>query len=100
MMQLLLVAIGGAFGSVARYGVGMAAASWLGLAFPAKTPAVVVGRMYRETAATMTMSDVREQLQHAGLDPVVKDPQAFRAYVKTELAKWTKLIKDAGIAAE
>ena len=34
MMQLLLVAIGGAFGSVARYGVGMAAASWLGLAFP------------------------------------------------------------------
>ncbi len=44
MMQVLLVALGGAVGSVARYGVGFAAARWLGLAFPWGTLAVnIVG---------------------------------------------------------
>ena len=44
MMQVLLVALGGAVGSVARYGVGIAAARWFGLAFPWGTLAVnVVG---------------------------------------------------------
>ena len=78
---------------------GFEASGWLGFAFPAKTPAAIVGRMYQETVATMALPDVLEQLQHAGLDPELKDPQAFRGYFKTELAKWTKLIKDAGITA-
>ena len=76
---------------------GFEASGWLGFAFPAKTPAAIVGRMYKETVATMAMPDVLEQLQNAGLDPALKDPQAFRSYFKTELAKWTRLIKDAGI---
>ena len=42
----------------------------------------------------------REQLQNAGLEPAVKDTEAFRGYIKSELAKWTKLIKDAGIKAD
>lgn len=42
MIQVLLVALGGAVGSVARYGVGLAAARWLGLAFPWGTLAVNV----------------------------------------------------------
>ena len=76
---------------------GFEASGWLGFAFPAKTPAAIVGRMYKETAAAMAMPDVLEQLQNAGLDPELKDPQTFRSYFKTELAKWTRLIKDAGI---
>lgn len=84
--------------SIAESGyAGFEANGWLGLAFPANTPAAILGRMYKKAAATMAMSEVREQLQHAGLDPELKDPQVFRGYVKTELAKWTKLIKDAGI---
>lgn len=78
---------------------GFEASGWLGLAFPAKTPAAIVGRMYKETAAVMALPDVLEPLQNAGLDPELKDPQAFRAYVKTELTKWTRLIKAAGITA-
>jgi CrcB protein len=46
MMQVLLVALGGAVGSVARYGVGIAAARWLGIAFPWGTLAVnIVGSL-------------------------------------------------------
>ncbi len=79
---------------------GFEASGWLGVAFPAKTPAAFVERMYKESVATMAMGDVREQLQNAGLEPAVKDPEAFRGYVKSELAKWSRLIREAGIKAD
>ncbi len=79
---------------------GFEASGWLGVAFPAKTPLAFVERMYKDSVATMAMPDVREQLQNAGLEPAVKDPAAFRGYVKSELAKWSRLIREAGIKAD
>jgi tripartite-type tricarboxylate transporter receptor subunit TctC len=79
---------------------GFEASGWLGIAFPAKTPDAIVERMHKETLAVMAMTDVREQLQNAGLEPSVKGAEAFRAYIKAELGKWTRLIKDAGITAD
>jgi tripartite-type tricarboxylate transporter receptor subunit TctC len=79
---------------------GFEASGWLGIAFPAKTPAAIVERMHRETAAVMAMPDVRDQLQNAGLEPSLKDSAAFGAYIRSELGKWTRLIKKAGIKAD
>ena len=79
---------------------GFEASGWLGMAFPAKTPAAIIERMHRDTVAVMAMPDVREQLQNAGLEPAVKDTEAFRAYIRSELNKWSRLIKDAGIKAD
>jgi len=79
---------------------GFEASGWLGIAFPAKTPAPYVERMYREAAAAMSTPEVREQLQNAGLEPNVKETEAFRRYIKSELDKWTKLIKEAGIKSD
>ncbi len=79
---------------------GFEASGWLGIAFPTKTPAPIIERMHREAVAVMAMSDVREQLQNAGLEPAVKDTEAFRAYIKAELGKWTRLIREAGIKAD
>jgi tripartite-type tricarboxylate transporter receptor subunit TctC len=87
--------------SVAESGYpGYEASGWLGLLFPAKTPDPIVDRLYRETVAVINMPEAREQLQNAGLDPAPSNPEAFRAYLKAELAKWGKLIKDAGIRAD
>jgi len=79
---------------------GFEASGWLGIVFPAKTPPAIIARMHKEAVAVMALPDVREQLQNAGLEPAVKDSEAFRAYIKSELSKWTKLIKDAGIKAD
>lgn len=79
---------------------GFEASGWLGIAFPAKTLAPFVARMHKEAMAAMAASEVREQLQSAGLEPAVKDSEAFRGYIKSELAKWTRLIRDAGIKAD
>lgn len=76
------------------------ASGWLGIAFPAKTPAPYIARMHKEAVAAMAMPEVREPLLNAGLEPAVKDTEAFRAYIQAELAKWSKLIKDAGLKAE
>ncbi len=79
---------------------GFEASGWLGIAFPAKTPAPIVQRMYKEVQAVMAQQDTLAALEKAGLDPVMKNPEEFRAYIKTELTRWTKLIKDAGIKAD
>jgi len=79
---------------------GFEASGWLGIAFPAKTPQAIVQRMYRETQAVMAQPDTQAFLDKAGLDLVMKNPQEFSAYIKAELARWTKLITDAGIKAD
>jgi tripartite-type tricarboxylate transporter receptor subunit TctC len=78
---------------------GFDASGWLGLLVPAKTPEAIVERLHRETVAVLNLSDVRAQLESNGLDPAPSTPQAFRAYIRSELAKWTKVIKDAGLRA-
>ena len=86
--------------SIAESGYpGFEATGWLGIAFPAHTPAAIVARMNKEAAATMALPEVRDPLLSAGLEPSVKDAAAFRGYIKTELAKWTKLIREAGLKA-
>ena len=79
---------------------GYEASGWLGIAFPAKTPTAYVQRLQAESLALMALPDVREQLHNAGLEPAVKDAAQFAAYIRAELAKWTRVIKDAGIKAD
>ena len=79
---------------------GFEASGWLGIAFPAKTPATYVVRIHKEAVAAMAMPEVREPLLNAGLEPAVKGTEAFRSYIKAELVKWTKLIRDAGLKAD
>jgi tripartite-type tricarboxylate transporter receptor subunit TctC len=80
---------------------GFEASGWLGLLVPAKTPAAIVERLYKETAAVLNTAATREQLEKAGVEPTLSaSPDAFHGYMKSELAKWTKLVKAAGIRAE
>ena len=79
---------------------GFEASGWLGIAFPAKTSAAIVQRMYKETQAVMAQQDTQAFLDKSGLDLVMKNPEEFAAHVKSELSRWSKLIKDAGIKAE
>jgi tripartite-type tricarboxylate transporter receptor subunit TctC len=79
---------------------GFEASGWLGLMFPAKTPAPIIDRIYKETVAVMNMAEVREQLQNVGIDAAPSNPDAFRAYIRSELAKWTRLIREAGLKVE
>ncbi|MGE4110955.1 MAG: Bug family tripartite tricarboxylate transporter substrate binding protein [Burkholderiales bacterium] len=78
---------------------GFEASGWLGIAFPAGTPAPIIQRMYKEVAAVMASPEVQSTLDFRGLDLVMKNPEQFRNYIKAEVPRWEKLVKDAGLRA-
>jgi tripartite-type tricarboxylate transporter receptor subunit TctC len=79
---------------------GYDASTWQGLVFPAATARPVVQRMADETIKVLGMSDVRNRLGDLGYEPVGSTPAEFAAYIRGELARWSKVIKGAGIKAE
>jgi tripartite-type tricarboxylate transporter receptor subunit TctC len=67
---------------------------------PAGTPKAIVDTLYRETIAILKLPDVQARFAAIGVDVVGNTPDEFAAQIKTEVAKWGKVIKDANIRAE
>jgi tripartite-type tricarboxylate transporter receptor subunit TctC len=79
---------------------GFEANNWYGLVVPAKTPRPIVERLNKEFVAVLNMPDIREILFKQGLDAAPSSPEAFGAYIKSETAKWAKVIKASGAKPE
>ncbi|MGZ8197762.1 MAG: tripartite tricarboxylate transporter substrate-binding protein, partial [Burkholderiales bacterium] len=79
---------------------GFEANNWYGVVVPAKTPRPIIDRLNREFTAVLNMPDIREVLFKQGLDAAPGTPEAFGAYIKSETAKWAKVIKIAGAKAQ
>jgi tripartite-type tricarboxylate transporter receptor subunit TctC len=71
-----------------------------GLILPLRTPKAIVARLHRETAAIVKKPEVREKLIALGFDPEGNTPAEFAAQIKSELAKWAKVIKIANVKVE
>jgi tripartite-type tricarboxylate transporter receptor subunit TctC len=78
---------------------GYESATWYGVLAPAKTPRDVVTKLNAEIVAILRQPDVHDRLSKEGADPVGSTPEEFSAYMKTEIAKWAKVIRAAGIQA-
>ena len=79
---------------------GYEASTWQGFVFPAATQRAVIQRMADETSNVLALKDVQDRLRDQGYEPVGSTPAQFGAYIKSELAKWTKVIRNAGIKGE
>ena len=80
---------------------GFEVSSWQAILAPAGTPKPVVDRLYMETAKALKMSDVIERLATQGGNELIgSTPDQFAAVIKVEIAKYAKIIKDAGIRIE
>ena len=87
--------------TIAEAGVpGYHAASWSGIVTPRGTPRAIVDRLNTEVAAVLRESDLRQRLAGQGYDPETSTPQAFGAFIRTELERYGKLVKAAGITME
>jgi tripartite-type tricarboxylate transporter receptor subunit TctC len=73
---------------------------WVGIAAPARTPAPVVDRLYREISVILASQEAREWFSEYGLEPGAESPTDFAELVRDEYVKWGKTIRDAGIKAE
>jgi tripartite-type tricarboxylate transporter receptor subunit TctC len=74
--------------------------NWFGLAVPAATPHELVNRLYADAAKVMQQADFRERISNMGADVVGSTPEQFGAFMKSESAKWGKVIREAHIRAE
>jgi tripartite-type tricarboxylate transporter receptor subunit TctC len=74
--------------------------SWFGLLAPAGTPAPIVTRLNAETVKVLERQDVQATLAKQGLEVAPGSPERFAAHIKSEIAKFTKIGKAAGIKAE
>jgi tripartite-type tricarboxylate transporter receptor subunit TctC len=79
---------------------GYSVTAWFGLLAPAATPADIVARISAEVHRGFATSQMKERFSAMGADPVGNTPEQFTAFLKTEMAKWAKVVKAAGIRGE
>jgi len=84
--------------TIAESGVpGFEAVQWYGIVAPAKTPEPIVARLNREIAGMLNAPDLASYLTNEGALATRSTPEEFRAYMKSEIARWRQVINDAGI---
>ncbi|MES2185083.1 MAG: tripartite tricarboxylate transporter substrate binding protein [Pseudomonadota bacterium] len=69
---------------------------WYGLLAPAKTPPAIVQQLQSELARMEALPSVVQQWAGLGVEPVHTTPQEFAAYLKRDLEKWQKVVRDSG----
>jgi len=71
---------------------------WIGMMAPAKTPRDIVNRLHDEVVKALASPEVKERFLKLGADAWTMKPEAFDAYIKTEITANAKLVKAAGLA--
>ena len=80
---------------------GYAATTWYGLAAPGGTPRTIIDRLNTDVRKVLGEAEVRQQLLNLGIDePTPTMPEQLSELVRAELAKWSKVVKDAGVKVE
>jgi tripartite-type tricarboxylate transporter receptor subunit TctC len=79
---------------------GYAAANWNGILAPAGTPPAIIARLHKEISEIQDMPDMQKQFAAEGADVVRMSPTEFGAFIASELAKWARVVKEAGIKPE
>jgi tripartite-type tricarboxylate transporter receptor subunit TctC len=76
---------------------GFEVSGWYGLAAPARTPRPIVSRLNEDVVKILTSGEAAQLLAKRGYDPAPTSPDAFGAYLKSEVARWSKAVKQFGI---
>ena len=87
--------------TVAEMGfAGFSAIQWWGLCAPAKTPEAVVVKLNKALNEALAQPDISKRLGDMAAEPSPITPQQFEEFLKTEVAKWSKLVKDVNLQIE
>jgi tripartite-type tricarboxylate transporter receptor subunit TctC len=73
------------------------AVGWIGMVAPAGLTPSIVQRLNAETIAILGNAEMRERIESLGADPKTAAPDAFANYIRSEILKWSKVVRDAGI---
>jgi tripartite-type tricarboxylate transporter receptor subunit TctC len=73
---------------------------WNGLFVPSGTPQAIIAKLHAETVKALSHPQVKDRLATLGAEGVGSTPKQFAAFVKAEIGKWAKVVKDAGLRQE
>ena len=79
---------------------GFEASTWAGLLMPAGTPQPIIDRFYADLQKIYAQPDMKQRMATGGFDAIGSSPKEFAAYLELEVARWEKVIREAGIKAE
>lgn len=74
--------------------------AWYAVMAPARTPPELVARLNADVNAVMRLEDVKEHLMKQGMIPVTSTPEELSALIKSDLARWARVVADAKITAD
>ena len=85
--------------TIAEQGVtGYDAVQWYGLMAPGGTPRDIVAKLHKGVVAALQDARVRELFANSGADPVGNTPEEFAAVIRSDMAKWAKVVQAAGLS--
>ena len=74
--------------------------NWYGLVAPAKVPPDIITTLNRQVRVALESPEMKDSMVKQGLDPAGGTSEEFGAYIKSELAKWSKVVRAAGATAQ
>jgi tripartite-type tricarboxylate transporter receptor subunit TctC len=74
--------------------------SWWGVLTPAAVPKDIIGKLHAEIIKVLASPEIKTKFADQGADVASDTPEQFAAYIKSEIAKWGKLIKELGVKSE
>lgn len=84
--------------TIAEAGVpGLDVVTWYGLSAPRNLPAAIVNRLHAEMEAVANAAEFREQIAALGIETQITSPREFAEFMKSDIARWSRAIKDTGI---
>jgi tripartite-type tricarboxylate transporter receptor subunit TctC len=87
--------------TVAESGLpGYESVQWYGMLAPARTPRDIITRLHGEATRVLQQPEIKARFAGDGADPVGSTPEEFTRYIQSELTKWAKVARDAGIQQE
>jgi len=76
---------------------GFEVTAWYGLLAPTGTPGEIVKRVYAETQTILALPEVKKRMLTLGFEPVGNSPEQFAGFIHSEIAKWSKVIRESGV---
>ncbi|MGH8639760.1 MAG: Bug family tripartite tricarboxylate transporter substrate binding protein, partial [Burkholderiales bacterium] len=70
---------------------------WYGLVAPAGTPAPIVAKLNAEMKHALANAEFVKQIETLGMEPIGSTPEELREWTRSEIARWTKVVRDAGV---
>jgi tripartite-type tricarboxylate transporter receptor subunit TctC len=87
--------------TIAESGVsGLVTEGWMGVLAPRNTPATIVDKLNKAITKVLQLPAVRDAFVERGVTIVIGKPEAFREFIKSEVDKWTDVVKASGVQVE